>query len=177
MSDRPIQEIIAESRRRRRMREETCLAGPGTRRRVGVVRWVASSPHPAQPPRPRFSAPCPCPCPATLLDRGLGTECHHCLSLPPLAAMADTLAIVITAVHLTIDITKATFYFSLLLVVQLFQVIVFILSPFWAVISFVLLPLTHLIRVALSIILFPFRLRLLDKFEVLITPIRSMISS
>jgi hypothetical protein len=72
---------------------------------------------------------------------------------------------VITAVHLTIDITKATFYFSLLLVVQLFQVIVFILSPFWAVISFVLLPLTHLIRVALSIILFPFRLRLLDKFE------------
>lgn len=83
--------------------------------------------------------------------------------------MADTLAIIATAIRLTVDVTKALYYFTLLLFVQLFRAIVFVLSPFWAVTSFVLLPLTHLVQAALSIILFPFRWRLFEKLEVCTT--------
>ncbi|KAF1957406.1 hypothetical protein CC80DRAFT_491522 [Byssothecium circinans] len=41
----------------------------------------------------------------------------------------------------------------------------FILSPFWALLQFIFLPLTHLIQAILSIVLLPFRLDILERIE------------
>jgi hypothetical protein len=50
--------------------------------------------------------------------------------------------------------------------VKLARAIAFALSPFWAIGQFILLPAIYLIRVILNILLFPFRLQLLDRVEV-----------
>lgn len=42
----------------------------------------------------------------------------------------------------------------------------YILSPFWTLIRFIFLPLTHLIQAILSVVLFPFRVDVLERIEV-----------
>ncbi|KAF2004434.1 hypothetical protein P154DRAFT_43500 [Amniculicola lignicola CBS 123094] len=49
--------------------------------------------------------------------------------------------------------------------IKLFLAVTFILSPFWAILSFILLPITSLLHVLFSVVLFPFRQQLLDKIE------------
>ncbi|ORX97945.1 hypothetical protein BCR34DRAFT_496483 [Clohesyomyces aquaticus] len=49
--------------------------------------------------------------------------------------------------------------------IKLFQVLASVLSPFWVVGQFMLLPVTYLVHAILHIILFPFRLQLLEKLE------------
>lgn len=46
-----------------------------------------------------------------------------------------------------------------------------VLSPFWTALQFVLLPVTCLVRAVLAIVLLPFRLNILDRFEVLPIPL------
>ncbi|KAF2474182.1 uncharacterized protein BDR25DRAFT_119801 [Lindgomyces ingoldianus] len=49
--------------------------------------------------------------------------------------------------------------------IKLVHGISYILSPFWAIAQFVLLPFTHLVHILLNIVLFPFRLQLLERVE------------
>lgn len=42
-----------------------------------------------------------------------------------------------------------------------------ILSPFWAALQFIFLPVTYLLQGILTIILFPFRLHILERIEVI----------
>jgi len=41
-----------------------------------------------------------------------------------------------------------------------------ILSPFWTALQFIFLPVTYLLRAILTVILFPFRLHILERIEV-----------
>lgn len=49
-----------------------------------------------------------------------------------------------------------------------------ILSPFWAILQFVFLPLIYLVHAILAVILLPFRLHLLERFEVTSFPLFSL---
>lgn len=57
-------------------------------------------------------------------------------------------------------------YYACWPLLKLCQGILFLLAPIWTVAQFVLLPITYLAHALLSIALFPFRLHLLDRFEV-----------
>ena len=41
-----------------------------------------------------------------------------------------------------------------------------ILSPFWAALQFILLPVTYLVQALLTVVLFPFRVHILERIEV-----------
>lgn len=51
-------------------------------------------------------------------------------------------------------------------IVKLVQGLALVLSPFWSLAQFVLLPVTYLLHGILSVLLFPFRIQLLEKIEV-----------
>jgi hypothetical protein len=42
-----------------------------------------------------------------------------------------------------------------------------VLSPFWAILQFIFLPVTFLLRAILTVFLFPFRLHILERVEVM----------
>jgi len=63
----------------------------------------------------------------------------------------------------------ALYYILLVPIIKLLQVILFLLTPLWAVIAFVLLPVTHLAQVLLRLAMFPFRLQLRDRLEVCVS--------
>jgi hypothetical protein len=54
--------------------------------------------------------------------------------------------------------------------IALFRALRSILTPFWTIAQFILLPITYLAHTLFTIALFPFRMHLLDRFEVSLTP-------
>ncbi|KAF2203436.1 hypothetical protein GQ43DRAFT_265047 [Delitschia confertaspora ATCC 74209] len=65
----------------------------------------------------------------------------------------------------TLGTLSTVFYYILFPLIKIFQVALFILSPFWTILSFVLLPVTTLLQGIWSVLLFPLRWKLLQKFE------------
>ena len=69
--------------------------------------------------------------------------------------MADTLATIST-----------TLYYACWPFLQLLKGIAFVLSPFWAILRFMILPITIVIQGIVGVLLWPFRLQVLERFEV-----------
>ncbi|KAF2181641.1 hypothetical protein K469DRAFT_670699 [Zopfia rhizophila CBS 207.26] len=65
----------------------------------------------------------------------------------------------------TLQTISTVLYYVFLPFIKLLYAILFVLSPFWTVTQFLLLPFTHLVQTVLNIVLFPFRLHLLDRVE------------
>ncbi|KAF2272763.1 uncharacterized protein EI97DRAFT_436694 [Westerdykella ornata] len=59
------------------------------------------------------------------------------------------------------------FYYATFPIVQVLRLVIFILSPFWTLTKFVLLPVTYAAHGIFAILLFPLRLRLLERLETL----------
>jgi hypothetical protein len=59
-------------------------------------------------------------------------------------------------------------YYACWPIVKLLQGVAFVLSPFWRIAQFLFLPITYVLHGILSILLLPFRLRLLERVEVCI---------
>lgn len=66
----------------------------------------------------------------------------------------------------TLATISTVVYYTCWPIIKIIQGIGFVLSPFWTLTQFVLLPITYLIHGILSIVLFPFRLQLLERVEV-----------
>lgn len=56
---------------------------------------------------------------------------------------------------------------------KLINLVAIIVSPFWLLASFLLLPCIHLVRTIINVLLFPFSLQWRERFEVIISSIHS----
>jgi hypothetical protein len=57
-------------------------------------------------------------------------------------------------------------YYAVYPVFKILRAVALILSPFWALLQFALLPITRSAQLIITIALLPFRLHLLERFEV-----------
>ena len=69
--------------------------------------------------------------------------------------MADSLARISTAL-----------YYLCWPFIKLLQGVAFVLSPFWAILRFIFLPITIVVQGIVGVLLWPFRLQVLERFEV-----------
>jgi hypothetical protein len=70
------------------------------------------------------------------------------------------------AVYGTLAVISTLLYALSYPVIKAIRLVALIVSPFWAIAQFVLLPVTYSIHGILTVALFPFRLRLLERLEV-----------